>query len=124
MSSHHHLEIDGIGIIAGLLTTSSPVPQIIQSYKKRSCSGLSWGLILMNFTGVFMWTVYGVITHNNLIIIYDVISCVQMMCLAFMKYKFRQRQSIEKQDESSIELLAYDVEQPAPPTTLHNSYEI
>jgi MtN3 and saliva related transmembrane protein len=83
----------GIGIVAGACTTFSILPQIISNYKRKSCDGLSWGLILVNLVGVSLWTLYGGLLHNPVIITYNAISTTGMLTLTFMKYRYQTTQS-------------------------------
>ena len=74
-----------IGLFAGFCTTISALPQIIQCYKSKSCKDLSWGWILIQLSGVTLWSGYGLITRDLIIAVYNIVSVVEMLCLVAMK---------------------------------------
>jgi MtN3 and saliva related transmembrane protein len=52
--------IDGVGYLAGLLTTGSAVPQVVKSWRTRSVQDLSLAMLCMLNIGLLCWLVYGV----------------------------------------------------------------
>jgi MtN3 and saliva related transmembrane protein len=59
---------DLFGIIGALGTTFSFLPQVIRVFKNNSVEGLSPSMILIHFTGVTNWVIYGIFMHDNIII--------------------------------------------------------
>ena len=52
--------IEGIGYIAGILTTVAFVPQLVQTWRSRSASDLSLSMLAAFTIGILLWLVYGV----------------------------------------------------------------
>ena len=48
-----------IGIVAGVLTTFSSLPQVIKVWRTRSTGDLSLIMLVMAVTGIALWLVYG-----------------------------------------------------------------
>jgi MtN3 and saliva related transmembrane protein len=48
-----------LGVVAGFLTTVSFLPQVFKIWRSKSASDLSFVMLLILNTGVFLWLVYG-----------------------------------------------------------------
>lgn len=81
--------IEIMGIIAGGLTTTSLVPQVIKTYKSRSAEDLSLGMFSLFSLGVLLWLVYGTINKDLPIILANGFTLVLALTLLFFKFRFR-----------------------------------
>ena len=63
-----------IGYIAGIGTTMSFLPQVIATIKNTG-EKPSFGMLCIHTTGVGLWTLYGILVKNNIIIIYNATTC-------------------------------------------------
>ena len=61
--------IELIGIVAGILTTSAFLPQIIKILSSKKTEGLSLLTYLVFSTGSFLWLIYGILQHSISIIL-------------------------------------------------------
>jgi MtN3 and saliva related transmembrane protein len=77
-----------IGLIAGILTTSSLLPQLIRTLKTKSAKDLSLGMFLFFVLGVVCWLIYGIMVGEWPIIAANVITLVMGMILLVCKIKF------------------------------------
>jgi len=66
--------IDIIGFIGAFLTTISFLPQVIKTLKTRDTSGISLIMYLIFVCGVCFWLVYGILLHNYIIVIANIIT--------------------------------------------------
>ncbi len=78
-----------LGIVAGLCTTISLVPQIIKTYRTRHTEDLSLGMFCLLAAGVAMWCVYGVLINALPVIIANAITFVLAVYLIIMKLKYK-----------------------------------
>ena len=53
-----------IGLLAGVLTTISFLPQAIKTWKTKSTKDISLEMFLCFCLGVILWVIYGFFTHN------------------------------------------------------------
>lgn len=51
--------VELIGFIAGILTTSSFVPQLLKIHRDRSAKEVSIIMYIIISAGIFLWLVYG-----------------------------------------------------------------
>lgn len=65
---------DIVGLAAGLLTTVSMLPQVIQSYKSKSTKDISLPYIFLLWLGLLIWGLYGFLISSLPIILTNTIS--------------------------------------------------
>ena len=81
--------IEIMGIIAGGLTTTSLVPQVIKTYKSRSAADLSLKMFSLFSLGVLLWLIYGIINKDLPIILANVVTLGLALTLLFFKFRFK-----------------------------------
>jgi MtN3 and saliva related transmembrane protein len=77
-----------IGLIAGILTTSSLLPQLIRTIKTKSAKDLSLGMFLFFVLGIACWLIYGIMVGEWPIIAANIITLVMAVILLVCKIKF------------------------------------
>jgi MtN3 and saliva related transmembrane protein len=78
-----------LGYIAGVLTTSSLLPQFFKSWKSKSTKDLSYGMILILFFGVLLWAIYGISIHSLPVIIFNTLTVIFSFSLLLLKLKYK-----------------------------------
>jgi MtN3 and saliva related transmembrane protein len=81
--------IEIMGIIAGGLTTTSLVPQVIKTYKSRSAEDLSLKMFSLFSLGVLLWLIYGFINKDLPIILANGFTLMLALTLLFFKFRFK-----------------------------------
>ena len=84
---------DIIGIIAGILVMSSSIPQIMKSYKKKKMSDVSFYLMILIASGLFLWIIYGLIRSDPVIIGTNAAGLCLNVTLLIMKIRYDKMQS-------------------------------
>lgn len=77
-----------LGILAGTLTTSSLVPQVLKAWKTRHTRDISLFMFLMLFTGVVLWLLYGIARNDIPVILANLITLFFVMAIIFFKLRF------------------------------------
>ncbi|HKW75081.1 MAG TPA: SemiSWEET transporter [Terriglobales bacterium] len=85
--------VDLLGFIAGTLTTLSFIPQVHKSWRTRSCTDLSLGMLLAFGAGILLWLIYGLMLHAAPIIVANAVTLALILVLLAMKMKYRTRRS-------------------------------
>jgi MtN3 and saliva related transmembrane protein len=80
-----------VGLVAGTLTTLAFVPQLARVYRRKSAKDLSYGYLLSFATGVFLWLLYGLFTHDMPIIIANAVTLALVLALVIMKVGYGKR---------------------------------
>ena len=68
------MDVEIIGFVAALLTTSAFVPQVIKVWKSKSSNGVSLSMYLVLLVGVSLWGVYGYLIDSMSIIIANTVT--------------------------------------------------
>ncbi|MDR2412330.1 MAG: hypothetical protein LBD66_01840 [Holosporales bacterium] len=58
-----------IGLVAGIISIIALIPQLKETYKNPQAQGLSLSMCILNFSGMVLWTLYGVLAHAPSVII-------------------------------------------------------
>jgi len=83
-----------LGIIAGIFTTFSTIPQIMRVYKLRSAREISLLFNASMLLGIVIWLIYGIVLGLVSIIIWNSIGIALNSWLLFAKLKYGRAKSI------------------------------
>ncbi len=81
--------INILGIIAAILTTSSFLPQVIKTWQSKSAKDLSIGMFLTMTTGIILWLIYGIIKNDLPIILANAVTFIFCSLLLYFKMVFK-----------------------------------
>ena len=76
-----------IGIVAACLTTGAWLPQITKSLRTKSAHDFSWGYLIMFFSGVFLWAVYGFMRNDLAVIGANVVTVLLVIGVILVKLR-------------------------------------
>lgn len=79
-----------IGIIAGIFTSASLLPQLIKTIKEKEAKSLSVIMMLVLITGNSLWIYYGVMKDDFPIIATNIFSDMVNITLLFVSIKFKK----------------------------------
>jgi len=80
-----------LGIVAGILTSVSMIPQLVKVLKEKNAEDLSWTMILVLISGLSLWVWYGFIKDELPIILSNafavMVNIVLLICCIIYKKK-------------------------------------
>jgi MtN3 and saliva related transmembrane protein len=79
-----------LGLVAGGLTTTAFLPQVIKTWKSRSAKDLSLGMFSLFCLGVFLWLVYGIVVKDIPVIAANLLTLMLASTLLFFKLRFKE----------------------------------
>ncbi|MCI4434570.1 MAG: SemiSWEET transporter [Thermoplasmata archaeon] len=82
--------VEIIGFIAGILTTSSFLPQLIKIYTHKSARDISLFMYIIISTGIFLWLIYGIEIKSMPIIGANGVSLALTLLILVGKLRFDQ----------------------------------
>ena len=88
MDFNDNYVIFGVGILATFLTLWSTVPQIKKVLKTREADDVSKWLILSLIIGLSLWSLYGYLRQDVVIMISNAIGVSLNICLLYLKWKY------------------------------------
>lgn len=86
------IKAEYIGIAAGLFTALSLLPQLVKIIKDKKANDISMATLLVLFTGIGLWIVYGFMKDDLPVIATNIASLViNIMVIAFSIYYKRNK---------------------------------
>jgi MtN3 and saliva related transmembrane protein len=91
---------EAIGLLAGLFTTFSVVPQIIKIFKTKSARDISLVFNIMFVSGGLLWLTYGILDKLLPIILWNVlgVSFNVIMLVGKLYYSRNERPAVKPGD--------------------------
>ena len=80
---------EAIGIVAGVLTTFSSLPQVIKVWRTRSTGDLSLIMLAMAVTGIALWLVYGLAIGSMVVTLANTVSLGLWLTVLGFKLRYR-----------------------------------
>ena len=77
-----------LGLIAGALTTASLVPQVLKIWKTKSAEDVSLAMFIAFCCGVSLWLIYGVLSGDVPIVVWNSITLALGLAIVTMKVKY------------------------------------
>jgi len=87
--------IDGIGLVAGLLTTTAFIPQVWKIYRTKSGKDISGRMFSLFSFGIVLWLVYGILLKSVPLILSNAVTLILSLTILWLKIRYR-RSSIDK----------------------------
>jgi len=81
------------GIIAGIITASGYIPQIIKGHKTKKLEDLSYLLNTLMGFGMVMWIIYGFAINSLSVIATNILGVTLNLVLILMKYFYSKQKS-------------------------------
>ena len=74
-----------LGIVAGTLTTTSFLPQVIKAYRSKHTKDVSLFMFILLFVGLCLWLIYGFMRADLPIILANTVSLVFVSVMLLLK---------------------------------------
>ncbi len=78
-----------IGVVAGILTTISFLPQVIKAWKTKQTKDISMGMYSIFVTGVALWLVYGIAIRDFPVIAANAVTFILAGSVLVMKILYK-----------------------------------
>jgi MtN3 and saliva related transmembrane protein len=81
--------IDILGYAACAVTALTFLPQVIKTWKEKSAKNVSLMMFVIAFINEVMWIAYGILRHDNVIIVTNVIMITMCSVMILLKLKYK-----------------------------------
>jgi len=88
--------ITTIGSVAAVLTTFSSLPQLFSIIKTKNVEGISITMFLVLLSGVALWTLYGFLIEDKVILFANLITLTLLSLNIFFVLRYRNKKIIVK----------------------------
>ena len=82
--------IEGTGILAGVLTSVSMLPQVIKIAREKKAEDVSMVMLIILLCGIILWIVYGILRKDLPIIFTNAFSLLINIILIVLRIKFKK----------------------------------
>ena len=79
-----------IGIVAGALSCTTFLPQVIKTWKSRSNKDVSLIMFLIASIGTTLWLVYGMLIHSISIIGTNIVVLIFSLTMLYLIFRNRE----------------------------------
>ena len=79
-----------IGIVAGALSCTTFLPQVIKTWKSRSNKDVSLIMFLIASIGTTLWLVYGILIHSISIIGTNIVVLIFSLTMLYLIFRNRE----------------------------------
>lgn len=79
-----------LGIIAGICTSTSLVPQVVKTVKEKKAEHVSLIMLLVLGAGVALWIVYGIKRNDFPIIVTNAFSLLVNITMVILRIKYNR----------------------------------
>lgn len=83
--------IDLLGLVAGICTSSSLVPQIFTTLKKKKAGDVSVFMFIVMLTGNALWIYYGTDKSDIAIISTNILALSLNIIMLFLKFRYKEK---------------------------------
>ncbi|HWI91104.1 MAG TPA: SemiSWEET transporter [Flavisolibacter sp.] len=83
-----------IGIAAGICTSTSLIPQVVKTIKKKKAEDVSLGMLLVLATGIILWIVYGIKKNDIPIIATNAFSLLVNIAMVILGVKYKNKKPL------------------------------
>ncbi|HEU4472615.1 MAG TPA: SemiSWEET transporter [Flavisolibacter sp.] len=78
-----------IGLVAGILTASSLLPQVVKSFKEKKADEISLAMLFVLQAGVILWIIYGIKRNDLPIIATNSFSLLVNITMVVLRIKYK-----------------------------------
>ena len=87
------MNVEVIGITAGILSCTMFLPQVIKTWKSKSTNDVSLAMFLIAATGAFLWLVYGILIDSFSITFTNVFVFILSVIMLYLKIRYKEDSS-------------------------------
>lgn len=78
-----------IGLLAASIILASQIPQVLKSYRSKHTKDLSLATVSLLISGSVLWSIYGFLKSDSIIILANLIMLVLLLILLTLKLKYK-----------------------------------
>jgi MtN3 and saliva related transmembrane protein len=83
--------IVSIGLLAGVLSALSMLPQVIKTLREKKAEDVSPVMLIVLISGLALWVFYGVLKHDLPIMFTNGFSLLLNIFMLFLRWKYANR---------------------------------
>lgn len=89
-----------IGIIAGALSCTTFLPQVIKTWKSKSTKDVSLTMFIIASVGTALWLVYGILIHSFSIVATNIVVLFFSLTMLYLFFRNRVKRNADNVENS------------------------
>ena len=85
------MDIEILGFLAAILTTSAYIPQVYKIWKTKNAESVSLSMYLVMFSGISLWLVYSIIINKPSLILANTVTLLIILMIFYFKIKSKNQ---------------------------------
>jgi len=85
--------IEIVGIVAGALSCTTFLPQVVKTYKSKSTKDVSLVMFIIATVSSALWLIYGILIDSFSVTFTNVIVFIFSAIMLYLKVKYRNREN-------------------------------
>ena len=85
------LFVEIVGVIAGILTSVSMLPQVVKVIKEKKAEDISYAMVIILIAGIGCWVFYGILRNDLPIIFTNSFSFLVNIILLVLASKYKRK---------------------------------
>ncbi|WP_298489170.1 SemiSWEET family sugar transporter [uncultured Maribacter sp.] len=81
--------IEILGLVAAVFTTSSFFPQVYKAWKEKSTKDISLTMYIAFLIGIILWLIYGYYINSISMVIANTVTLVLVLIVIVLKFKYK-----------------------------------
>jgi MtN3 and saliva related transmembrane protein len=86
------MKSEWVGMIAGLISCTTFLPQVIKTWKTKSVADVSPTMFVVATIGTFLWLIYGILIDSLPVILTNIVVLAFSLMMLVLLYVFRKKQ--------------------------------
>jgi len=87
------MNIEIVGIAAGVLSCTTFLPQVFKTYKTKSANDVSFLMFLIAAVSTSLWLIYGILIDSFSLIFTNIVVVILSLVMLFLKIKYSRKNS-------------------------------
>jgi len=84
------MNIEVVGIVAGALSCTTFLPQVVKTWKSKSTKDVSLLMFIIASLGTSLWLIYGLLIDSFSLIFTNIIVLILSLIMLFLKIKYNK----------------------------------
>ena len=85
--------IEIVGIVAGALSCTTFLPQVVKTYKSKSTKDVSLVMFIIATVSTALWLIYGMLIDSFSVTFTNVIVFISSTIMLYLKVKYKNREN-------------------------------
>jgi len=83
------MNVEIVGIVAGALSCTTFLPQVLKTYRSKSTNGVSLLMFIIAAVSTALWLIYGILIESFALIFTNAFILILSIIMLYFKYRYK-----------------------------------